>query len=88
LQRWFHFEEPVKAEEMSDQDWVERFAALHADAVREQIPDSEPVATFLSGGLDSSIVVAELHSQGIPSPRTFSVYFGPDYPNEFPSPGP
>ncbi|MEE2830593.1 MAG: asparagine synthase-related protein [Myxococcota bacterium] len=84
LRRWFHFEDPPEAEEMSDQDWVERFAALHADAVRERIPDSEPVATFLSGGLDSSIVVAELRSQGVPSPRTFSIHFGPDYPNELP----
>lgn len=55
------------------------------EAVRRRLPDpGEPVGAFLSGGLDSSLVVAlarRLH----PAPvRTYSVSFGPGYANELP----
>jgi asparagine synthase (glutamine-hydrolysing) len=48
------------------------------------LPDREPVGAFLSGGLDSSLVVAlarRLHAAPI---RTYSVSFGDGYANELP----
>jgi asparagine synthase (glutamine-hydrolysing) len=51
-------------------------------AVQRRLPGSEPVAASLSGGIDSSLVVAlaaRLHHLPI---ETFSVSFGSRYPNE------
>jgi asparagine synthase (glutamine-hydrolysing) len=51
-------------------------------AVRRRLPVTGAVAATLSGGIDSSLVVAllcRLHSSEI---QTWSVSFGADYPNE------
>ena len=82
LRRWFHFEDPEDTPELTTSDWVARIAETHALAVKERVPGDAPFATFLSGGLDSSIVVAELTAQGHQRPPTFSIHFGPRYDNE------
>jgi len=51
----------------------ERFRALLDDAVRLQMRSDVPIGTFLSGGLDSSAMVALLHRQGVVPIHTFSV---------------
>jgi asparagine synthase (glutamine-hydrolysing) len=55
------------------------------DAVRARLPGAdEPVGAFLSGGLDSSLVVAlarQLHQAPV---HTYSVSFGGGYANELP----
>jgi asparagine synthase (glutamine-hydrolysing) len=54
------------------------------EAVRRRLPEGEPVGAFLSGGLDSSLVVA-LASRLQDAPvKSFSVSFGADLPNELP----
>ena len=53
-------------------------------AVPRRLPRGEKVGAFLSGGLDSSLVVAlakRLHDQEV---ITYSVSFGPEYRNELP----
>lgn len=58
-------------------------AALEA-AVLRRLPPGEPVGAFLSGGIDSSLVVAlarRLHNSDV---FTYSVTFGSGYPNELP----
>jgi asparagine synthase (glutamine-hydrolysing) len=53
-------------------------------AVRRRLPEGEVVGAFLSGGLDSSLVVAlarRLHDAPV---KTFSVSFGPGHANELP----
>jgi asparagine synthase (glutamine-hydrolysing) len=69
----------------TEDDQARRLRALLEDAVRVRLPAAgEPVGAFLSGGLDSSVVVAlarHLH----PGPvLTYSVSFGANYPNELP----
>jgi asparagine synthase (glutamine-hydrolysing) len=52
------------------------------EAVRRRLPEGEAVGAFLSGGLDSSLVVAlarKLHDARI---MTYSVSFGAGYANE------
>jgi len=53
---------------------VEQLRATILDAVRMQMASDVPVGVFLSGGIDSSSVVAMLSAQGI-TPQTFSVTF-------------
>lgn len=51
-------------------------------AVRRRLPAGEPVAATLSGGIDSSLVVAlarKLHDRPV---AAYSVFFGERYPNE------
>ncbi|MEQ8790684.1 MAG: asparagine synthase-related protein [Pirellulaceae bacterium] len=81
LVRYFRFEEVEQGEH--DEDWyVERFREEHRRAVARRLPRGEPTAVFLSGGLDSSVVaadVARLHDRRV---HTFAIHFGPQYPHE------
>ena len=66
----------------SEEEMRQRLRRTLEEAVRQRLPAGEPVGAFLSGGLDSSLVVAlarRLHDAPV---KTFSVSFGPDYPNE------
>lgn len=63
-------------------EWVEAIGAALRQAVRrrEEVADV-PVGVLLSGGLDSSLLVALLAGIGVPEIRTFSVGFE-DTPEE------
>lgn len=68
-----------------EDEQAQRLRDTLEEAVRRRLPPpDEPVGAFLSGGLDSSLVVAlarRLH----PAPvHTYSVSFGPGYANELP----
>jgi asparagine synthase (glutamine-hydrolysing) len=52
------------------------------DAVARRLPPGEPAGAFLSGGIDSSLVVALARRLSDKPVLTYSVSFGPDYPNE------
>ncbi|MBU2547083.1 MAG: asparagine synthase C-terminal domain-containing protein [Proteobacteria bacterium] len=81
VSRYFRFEDLDK-EERSDGEWIEEFRLRFSRAVAERLPETEPLACFLSGGIDSSIVAAEAARRHRRTVRTFSIHFGPDYPNE------
>lgn len=51
------------------------------DAVRLRLRSDVPLGVFLSGGVDSSAVVATMHRQGVSGIKTFSVSwdYGPEY---------
>ena len=94
LTRWFDFEaEEHHAEEYAavdttsqlngDASIVKAFRDELARAVAERIPKNEPIGVFLSGGLDSSVITAELARQvGGHNVKTWAIHFGPNYPNE------
>jgi len=90
VQRWFHFEREEPAESLQavtngaiDDRAVGEFRDQFAQAISERIPRGEPVGVFLSGGLDSSIVTAELARQiGGRNVRTWAIHFGPKYAHE------
>lgn len=51
-------------------------------AVRARLPKSAPVAVFLSGGVDSSLVTALAARDAAGPVHTFAIHFGAEYPNE------
>lgn len=54
------------------------------EAVCRRLPASDTICASLSGGLDSSLVVALLRRFHAGELRTFSISFGPKYRNELP----
>jgi asparagine synthase (glutamine-hydrolysing) len=64
-------------------DAAEQLQQLFHQAVRRQMVADVPVGAFLSGGLDSSTIVALMQKQSAEPIKTFSVGFG-NYINELP----
>lgn len=64
---------------------VEEFCDAFDEAVRLRLRADVPVGAFLSGGLDSSAVVATLAHLGASDIRTFSVGFRGDTASELPA---
>jgi asparagine synthase (glutamine-hydrolysing) len=63
------------SERLSDDEWLEHVRATVRDAVNVRLKSDVPLGALLSGGIDSSIVVA-LMAQASPLPvRTFTVGF-------------
>jgi len=84
LKRYYNFEQleyQEDHEEISEDQWVKRFKATYGQNVADRIPGNEPFGVFLSGGLDSSIIAAELKNQGHQF-KTYAIHFGKKYPNE------
>jgi asparagine synthase (glutamine-hydrolysing) len=91
VERFFHFEreehggaDGVSAGEQPADDpiWVARFRDCLAEEVRRRLPRDESPAVFLSGGLDSSVVVAEVVRQSDRPVDTYALHFGKKYPHE------
>lgn len=68
----------------SDDEAVDEFEALLGDAVALRMRADVPVGALLSGGIDSSLVVALSQAQVTRPIRTFSVAFDEEEHNEAP----
>lgn len=74
LRTWRYWELPETREDLSLGEAAETFRQLLDTAVRKQLVADVEVGAFLSGGLDSSTIVA-LAANAAPSLRTFSFGF-------------
>jgi asparagine synthase (glutamine-hydrolysing) len=67
---------PAVLEPRSDDEWLELVRAEVGDAVRRRLVSDVPLGALLSGGIDSSIVVAAMAEAAGGRIRTFTVGFG------------
>lgn len=71
-----YWEPEPRAVERSDEEWLELVRETVGAAVRRRLVADVPLGALLSGGIDSSVVVAEM-AKASPEPvRTFTVGFG------------
>lgn len=61
---------------ISQADAIDAFGSLFRDAVRRRLMADVPLGAFLSGGMDSSSVVAEMAELSTTPVKTFSIGFG------------
>ncbi len=82
LERYWTLDATRPEKELSDDEWTEAIHESLKTAVRRRNAVSDvPVGVLLSGGLDSSLLVALLDEIGIEDIRTFSIGFD-DQPEE------
>lgn len=67
----------------SEPEWIERVRAGIAAAVRRQTVSDVPIGAFLSGGVDSSAVVAHLAAELTAPVRTYAIGFAGDAAGEY-----
>ncbi len=66
-------------------DLVEELQALIADAVQLRLMSDVPLGAFLSGGVDSALIVAAMKSAGVEHPKAFTIGFKHARFNEVPA---
>ncbi len=71
-------------ENCSEVEWVERLRDTLAESVKLHLISDVPVGAFLSGGLDSSTVVAWMSRESTLPVKTYSIGFQEDRFNELP----
>jgi asparagine synthase (glutamine-hydrolysing) len=72
--KYFDFH-PQREEGVSENEWCERISSAVKTAVQRQLMSDVPLGVYLSGGMDSSTLVAMMHELGVSDIRTFSLGF-------------
>jgi asparagine synthase (glutamine-hydrolysing) len=75
-ERYWRYPAPDPDPGPSVEEWAERFRSELADAVRRQLMSDVPFGAMLSGGLDSSLLVALMAQHSARPVKTFAIGFG------------
>lgn len=75
---------PARIEKLSENEWVERIREKLLETVKAQLISDVPLGAFLSGGIDSSTIVAAMARLTGRPVKTYSIGYGGDdsYYNE------
>ena len=82
LKTYWQPQEQIRNEDQSLEWHGKQVRSLLEQIVQESLPAHQPVGAYLSGGIDSSCIVAlakKLHDRPV---HTYSTHFGENYPNE------
>ena len=82
VHRYFQLETFDKHHLEDFEYWKARIRTALQTEIQTKLRGQEDVGIFLSGGLDSSIITAQVAQQHQHPVHTFSIHFGRDYPNE------
>ena len=74
VERYWNFD-PTREIEISKYQAIERLRELLADSVRLRLQSDVPLGSFLSGGIDSSLITALAQKEVDTPVRTFSIGF-------------
>ena len=82
IKRYWNLSARRPEQPLSDSEWTEAIHQALLDAVKKRLTIADvPVGVLLSGGLDSSLLVAMLAEAGVKDIKTFSIGFE-DQPEE------
>ncbi len=84
IKLWRYWEVPEAPDSLRGNDWLEEFNAELTEAVRLRMISDVPLGAFASGGLDSTLVVRQMHQVGRGPVRTFAIGFAKGGVNELP----
>lgn len=74
--------DPTKKENFSEENWIKKFNDLFGDCVKKRLIADVPLGAFLSGGIDSTSVVAFMNNKNCLKTKTFSIGFKESSYNE------
>jgi asparagine synthase (glutamine-hydrolysing) len=83
IEPYWRLDYSVKAD-LPVEEWCERIRAAIREATRRRMIADVPLGAFLSGGIDSSAVVAAMAEQSSEPVRTFSIGFDHEQFDELP----
>ena len=75
VEPYWRYPDSDPIDDRSDVEWQEELLELLRDSVRRQLMSDVPLGAMLSGGLDSSLIVALMAEQMSQPVKTFSVAF-------------
>lgn len=74
VERYWEYRETTDRS-LDDEEWADRFRAVLGDCVQKQMVSDVPLGAFLSGGIDSSAIVAMMSRFSDIPVKTYSVGF-------------